>query len=235
LAKWIAIFIAASFALRGASLSARGSDGGDTLDEQNRTSYLFCDYGLVTYKSKLVESNDTGSELGYGVGARIGEDKRWEVRLRKESSKIAFELNSSAIESSYQDILIGYRWGFVEIGANIATAAMIANAEGEALFDATGSGYGGHFAILMPVARFAIVKIEANTAAISTTIEKEQKDVGLGSRTDIELGANVDITKRYFDFIFGYRQRAHALKYLGSSFAEVRTATYLGLQLGVDF
>ena len=209
--------------------------GGDTLDDQTRTAYLKTDYGLTTYKSKLLLSNDTGSALSYGIGAYVGDEKHWGIGLKNESSTTKFLLVSSAVKASLQDITISYRWGYMYLGAVISTAGYIVTKDGATLFDASGSGYGGNFGFLIPITRTAIVYLDVTTASISKTIEASQKSVSLGSRTDIDLGASVDITKRVFDFIFGYRQRSHKITFLGAPAAETRTATYIGFQMGADF
>lgn len=44
-------------------------------DELVHTAYLVTDYGLGTYKSELMESNDTNGIVTYGVGTYAGSTK----------------------------------------------------------------------------------------------------------------------------------------------------------------
>jgi hypothetical protein len=205
------------------------------IDKQTRTAYLIADYGLATYKSKLVDSNDTGTTMSYGIGAHVGELQLVGISARRETSTFSFLLNDSSIKSFWQDIRISYRWGYAYLGAIIGSAEMLASKESEDLFDLTGNGFGGTVGFIVPVTSKALVKLDISSVTISQVVEKDKKQVTLGPRLDIDLGASVDLSKRMWDFIFGYRQRTNSISVDGTSYAELRTATYLGFQAGVDF
>ncbi len=49
-----------------------------------KTIYLSTDYALTTHKSELVESNDTGSSIRYGLGFNVGDQKQLGVVLLTE-------------------------------------------------------------------------------------------------------------------------------------------------------
>lgn len=209
--------------------------GAQEFDRRLKTIYLGGDYGLSTYKSKLVESNDTGSITSYSIGANIGTDKSAAFVLRSDQSSIAFALNESKIESSWRDTIIRYRWGYVYFGAIIGQTTWDVKRTAEDLFAGTGSGYGGNFGLLLPLGNRNLFTIDIASVTASSFVEKNEKDVKMGARTDISMWSNIGLTRDAIDLLVGYKQRSHSVSYDGTSYAEVHTATFFGLQMGSDF
>jgi hypothetical protein len=211
------------------------SANADEFERRLKTVYLEADYGLSTYKSKLVESNDTGSITSYTIGANIGADKPVAFVIRSDQSAISFLLNESAITSSWRDTIIRYRWGYMYVGGVMGQTTWEVKSAGADLFAGTGSGYGGNFGIMFPIGARNLFTIDATSMTASTFVEKNEQDVKMGARTDINMYGNIGLTRDSLDLIVGYRQRSHSISYLSTSYAEIHTATFFGFQMGSDF
>jgi hypothetical protein len=210
---------------------ARADEFSDLAD----TAYFIGDYGLATYKSKLVSNNDTMGVVTYGLGAHAGQDKQLGLEYRIESQSAAFALNSSSIASVWTSTIIKYRlWAF-ELGPVIGSAKVTAKRESEEIFDVIGSGYGGYFGGLIPVGKNSVIYFNAMSVATAKAVDTKERAITLGSRLDIELGSKIAIARKGFDFTLGYRRRSNAITEGGSSYAELQTSTFLGFQTGVNF
>ena len=84
---------------------------------QEPSFYLDTQFGLMTYNSKLVNSNDTGTALRYGVGSSAGSEGQLRFLLMMDTQTTSFALNDSIVAMSWQDTSIRYQWGFVYLGA----------------------------------------------------------------------------------------------------------------------
>ena len=200
-----------------------------------KTIYLEADYGISTYKSKLVESNDTGSITSYTIGANIGNEKPVAIVIRSDQSDLKFLLNESEIASSWRDTIIRYRWGYVYFGGILGQTTWEVKSAGVDLFSGTGSGYGGNFGATFPIGSRNLFTVDVTSLTASTFVEKNEKDVKMGARLDVNFTGNIGITRDAIDLIVGYRQRTHSVSYLGTSFAESHAATFFGFQMGSDF
>lgn len=207
----------------------------DDIESQLPTIYLAADYGLSTYKSKLVESNDTGAITSYTLGANVGASKPVAILIRSDQSDIKFLLNESEIASSWRDTIIRYRWGYVYLGGVLGQTTWEVKSAGVDLFAGTGSGYGGNFGIMVPIGARNLFTLDVASVTASTFVEKNEKDVKMAARTDINFLGNIGITRNSLDLLVGYRQRSHAVSYEATSYAEIHTATFFGFQMGSDF
>lgn len=227
LLAYICLFLPRVFA-------ASGSDG--DVQSSIKTAYFLVDYGLSTYKSKMVQSNDTGSILSYTAGVNVGVEKNVGLLIRSDSSTINFQLNSSKIASSWRDTVLRYRWGYAYLGGIIGSADFQTTYLGEPLFQGSGSGYGGNLGFFIPVGKNDIITVDVSSVTIGSFIEEEQKDVKMGARTDINIQGNIGLTKNNaIDVIIGYHYRTHTISVESTSNAELHTATYVGFQMGGDF
>jgi len=50
-----------------------------------------------------------------------------------------------------------------------------------------------------------------------------------------DIGANIPLTKKTFDFIFGYKYRTYAITVEGTAYKELHNTTYIGFQSGWQF
>ena len=222
-----------SFLLTNGISISYGAEG--DIESQIRTVYLSADFGASTYKSNLVLGNDTGNSIRYTLGAYVGAHKDVSIKIVRETAPITFVINSSSINSQWDDTIISYRLGYVSLGAVLESTRMETTKDSTPQFTATGTGYGVAFGFVAPLTRFTLLHLDATQAAISQLQEKDQKDVTFGPRLNIDAGATVDITKRALDFMFGYRYMKHTISYEGTSNAELKTTTYLGFCTGLDF
>lgn len=204
-------------------------------EELIRTAYLLGDYGMGTYKSALMESNDTNGIVTYGIGAYAGLQKKLGIEYKVESATTAFALNTSSLAMTWNTTVIKYRlWAF-EVGPVIGSVTAKGNRAGTDIFDAVGSGYGGYFGLMMPVGKHSTIDLKATQCATGEMIDKQQMTVAVGPRLDIELSSRIGITRRNLSATIGYRRRTYTITEDGTGFAELQTSTYLGLVTGFDF
>lgn len=208
----------------------------DDFSDRAKTIYMLGDYGMGTYKSQLMENNDTNSIVTYGVGAAVGQEMPLTIDYRVEQATTAFALDGSSILMKWDTTTIKYRlWAF-ELGAVIGSVAAKANKAGTDLFDCVGSGYGGYFGIQMPIGRRSSIDLKATQVSTGETIDREGRTtVAIGPRLDVELSGRIAITKRNLDATIGYRRRTNSITNDGAAYSELQTATFLGFLIGFTF
>jgi hypothetical protein len=207
----------------------------DEISDLADTAYFFGDYGLATYKSKLVDSNDTTGAVTYGIGTHAGQDKQLGVEYRVESQTTNFTLNKSKIASIWTSTIIRYRLWVFELGPVIGRAKVTASREDAEILDVVGSGYGGYFGFLIPAGKNSVIYANAMSVASSEVVDKKERTIALGSRLDMEIGSRIGITKKALDFTMGYRRRSNSITEAGTSYAELMTSTFIGMHTGFDF
>ncbi len=83
-------------------------------------AYFDIEYGLfTTYKSSLIDFNDTGVTTAYSFGSFAGDDRIFGFSVRNETLSITFSPSSataSTIDTTWQDTGIKYRLGFMFLG-----------------------------------------------------------------------------------------------------------------------
>ncbi len=208
---------------------------GDELSDKAKTAYMFADYGLGTYKSLLVASNDTMGVITYAIGANAGQNKNLGVEYRVETQTASFALNQSQIATSWTSTIIKYRlWAF-ELGPVIGKSAVKASRAGTEILDVVSSGYGGYFGMMLPMGRNSLLYVNAMSVANSDTIDRKERTITMGSRTDLEIGSRIGITRKALDVTLGYRRRTNAISESGTGYTELQTATFIGFHTGMDF
>ncbi len=199
-----------------------------------KTIYLNSDYALTTHKSKLVESNDTGSSLRYSLGFNVGDQKELGVVLQTESSAIKFLLNETSTSLLFRDTRITYRLGYFYFGAvsGYAEAEAVA-ADGTDMFSGRGTGYGYIAGAYLPVGGRSLLQIDIASVSTSSFLNKDETvTVSLGSRLDIDISGHIPISKKYMTLDLGYRQRSLPIVYNSTSYTESMQKTYIGFTLG---
>jgi hypothetical protein len=216
-------------------LNAQTEAKADEIIDSVDTVYMLADYGMGTYKSKLVDSNDTTGIVTYGLGTHAGQNKQLGVEYRVESQTTNFQLNKSKIATIWTSTIIKYRLWVFELGPIIGRSKVTSSREETEILDVVGSGYGGYFGMLLPVGRNNIIYANAMNVANSEVVDKKERTIALGSRLDMEIGARIGITRKVLDFTLGYRRRSNSISESGTAYAELLTSTFLGIQAGFDF
>ena len=229
----IQLCLALSAAVFLAAETAKGES--DPVKEILPTAWIQASYGLSTYKSELVESNDTGALINYAIGANVGEEKTFGLVIRTDSSAIDFKLNESKIESSWRDTVIRYRWGYAYIGGILGYSSFAATSAGAELFSGTGTGYGVNFGGYLPLGRDNALVLDGSSVTIGEFNEVDQKAVKFGARTDVSIYGQMEIMNDAVHSTVGYTQRTHAVSLDGSGSAETHTATWVGFLFGANF
>lgn len=199
-----------------------------------KTLYVSADYAMTTHKSKLVESNDTGSTLRYSLGFNIGAAKQIGVRLQTESSGISFQLNDAATTLLFRDTKLTYRFGYFYLGAVSSYGeAAATGGDGEEMFSGRGTGFGYAAGIYMPVSGRSVLQVDVTSASISSFLNKDESvEVALGSRLDLDISGHIPITKKHVVLDLGYRQRTIPISYSGTSYTDTIQNTYIGFTFG---
>jgi hypothetical protein len=212
-----------------------GSGGGNDFADRSSTAYLFFDYGLATYKSKLMDSNDTLGAATYGFGLNAGTDRNLGVEYRVETGTVAFETSQSSLATSWYSTIFKYRiWAF-ELGPVLGGVKMTGNRGGSEIFDIVGSGYGGYFGILMPIGSQNLAYLNAMSVATAAPLDSQARTITMGSRLDLELGTKIKVTRKAVDFVVGYRRRTFSITESGNPYSEAQTSTFIGFNIGKTF
>ena len=69
----------------------------------------------------------------------------------------------------------------------------------------------------------------------TTRLSHTRSPVAIGPRTDIDLGASLEITKGWLFWTIGFKMRTYQLEVDGVAYAEQLNSTYSGLKLAWDF
>ena len=205
---------------------ANATDNGETAESD--TAYFFGNYGLTTYKSKLVASNDTGSSVTYGLGANAGSEKQLGFEYRVETQTTPFALTSSSIASVWTSTIVKYRLWYIDLGIVIGNAKITSKRESEEILDVIGSGYGGYGGLLIPMGRNSLLYLNGMSVATAKPVDTKARVIAVGSRTDIDFGTRIGILKKGLDFTLGYRRRSNTI-------TEAATTTYFGFHTGINF
>lgn len=222
-------------------------------------------FGLSTYKSTMVQSNDTGNTIGYGLGVSSGGDRGMAMGLEREQSTFSFALNNASIALGTQDVDVTYRWGPVYLGLLFTETSWYAkappDANGDSLLDQDATaeeyldilsnGYGARLGAYFAMGRRSSLSLDiryGTTSKVQQTIPEEpstggitgtspalDRTVALGPRLSLDIGTSIGITREVLSFIAGYRYRTYALTVATESFSELHTSTYIGLLAGWNF
>lgn len=206
--------------------------GSDAVRANTKTLELYGDFAMSTSKSKALEMNDTGSVSRIQACVHAGDELNLGVSLALETSTFAYELNSSSLTTAFQDIGIYYRFWYFQLGAIVASETVSAKKEDADYLDFSGDAYGALFNILIPFDRGSQMYIKTGYVMGASVEDSFNDSVKMGTRMDIDIGSQVDITKKMVDLIFGYRYRTYSLTIDGTSYSELQTSTYLGFGFG---
>ena len=207
----------------------------DEMTDRTDTVFMFADYGLGTYKSLLVDSNDTMGVMTYGFGANAGQERNLGFEYRQEKQSIAFAVNDSSLTSDWTSTIFKYRMWMVELGVVLGGVKMKSEREGAEILDIVGDGYGGYFGMLIPMSRDNLAYINVMSVATAAPVDKKERTIVLGSRLDIEVGGRFALARKYLNFDVGYRRRSNSVTESGVAYNELQTATFLGFSLGHMF
>lgn len=199
------------------------------VDGFNPTFYLDITGGFTTYKSQMVVQNDTSNQITYTLGGNAGTNRQYGFFVKTDSNTTTFEINSSSIQTDWRDSGLRYRLDFFYIGIVFSQIEMIANSAGTDTLDASGTGIGGNAGLHIPISRAGTFYLDITSVTPANPRNALTQEVTYGSRTDIDIGAGLDITKSTFDFLLGYRVRTFAIN-AGTAASESISTTYIGLR-----
>ena len=207
----------------------------DEMTDRTDTVFMFADYGLGTYKSTLVDSNDTMGVMTYGFGANAGQERNLGFEYRQEKQSITFAVNDSSLTSDWTSTIFKYRMWMVELGVVLGGVKMKVEREGAEILDIVGDGYGGYFGMLIPMSRDNLAYLNVMSVATASPVDKKERTIAFGSRLDIEVGGRFALSRKYLNFDVGYRRRSNSVTESGVAYSELQTATFLGFSFGHMF
>ncbi len=217
---------------------------GYSSEKDLRSPTLFLDLGggFATYKSKLVKSNDTGVSTGYSLGMNGGDTFDVGASLRSESNTTAFEYGenntTSSIQTTFQDLILGARYGFVYGGFTISQTQMKVKRYGVNYLDILGSGYGANVGMDFLIGRYGKIFLDTvfvATGQVKESVQDPSIKSAVGPRTDIYFGGMIPLTKSLLNMTFGYKMRTYSISVGGTSYAESQSVTWIGLSLNGYF
>ena len=214
----------------GPVLVAKGSQS----DDAAPTFSFDLTLGIVTSKSQVVASNDTGTGFTYGLGGYAGQNRSFGFLYRHDESSTTFELNDSSGKIIWQDTVIRYRFAFVSLGIVFSHLGAKINREGTDIMDISGEGMGGVLAFAVPIGRVGTFHLEVLTVSLSSPRNHLDQELSLGSRFDTSLSASFDLTQELLDFIVGYKQRSWQVN-ADIAATEEYLSTFLGFRLAANF
>lgn len=199
--------------------------------------FLELGIGLTTYKSLVVESNDTANSQGYRLGINGGQEKNLSMFVNNESTSTNFiyagSEEKSQIDTTFFDTVLRYYWGPFYFGAIFSQSSIVTLKQDVELTNATGSGMGGNLGLEFYINRNTLLFIDllsVNTGDVIDSIQElETTTVSIGSRTEFFLGGSIRVLKDHFTLIIGYKYRSFSLTVGSDSYNELQTATWIGL------
>lgn len=214
-------------------LGANGSRIGG-VDGVNPTFFFDLTFGFSTYHSKLVNTNDRNTHYTYTFGGTAGLEYQYVFLLKTDANTTAFELNGSEISTQWRDSIFRYRTGWFYLGLVVSQVEMLVSSSGTDIVNGFGQGFGGNFGLQLPVGKSGILYLDLLSASISSTKDVLSETTTFGSRTDIDIGGAIDLTKRAIDFLVGYRLRTFTVT-TDASYLESIWTTYVGFRFAAFF
>lgn len=205
------------------------------IDRRTKTAFGDVGYGFSTGKSKMLESNDTGSLIRVSAGTHVGEEKGILIGLDYEILTLPYALVEHDFVKTDTDILLNYRLGFFSAGLMIASSEVVLTGGGEELITSTASGFGGNTAVNIPFGKSTLTYFKAKFATYNESTDTVDETTALKTKMTIDIGGNVLLSRDIFYMVFGYRYETFGLSYLASTHAELFTTTYVGFGMGWDF
>ncbi len=204
--------------------------------QERPTFFINSEGGYTTYKSKLVDSNDTSVSVKYAFGVHAGRENNLGVLIKTETNTTSFALNESKIASSIQDSIVRYYWGPVYIGGIVnQMQTTVSTADNDSYIDALTLGYGVNAGMIFQVGKGNGIFLDVSSVSTNTVKEINQADLTVGPRTDIKIGGVIRITRKTFKGLIGYSQRTLSYSLDGTSYAEAISSTWLGISADFYF
>lgn len=198
--------------------------------------------GIATYKSKMVQSNDTSFSSGYKIGINAGLEKNLSVLIQSQSNTTNFEYadveTKSKVESTFQNTFIRYFWGplYIGFGFDLSTLNVVLN-DNEHM-KSLSHGMGGTFGVIAPIGKNNMIYLDIASLSPTETMETVQiissQTASLGSRLDLELGGIINLSKDRFDLKIGYKQRTFAVTIGSETYSELQTMTMIAFTMNQD-
>lgn len=198
------------------------------------TISLVTSYGFTTFKSKLLEANDTGTALSYGIRGFAGKNSVIGFGVDLQSTSTSFEINNSSNSFSWQDSVIRYRWTYVYLGPLFSTMNVTANNQGTDIIDMTASGIGGNFGFLVPLGPGGSLYLDYSNVSYSKSVNSLTTTASAGARSKIDIGSSISLTQSLVDLMFGYKQETLTIS-TDSSYTETLLTTYIGVTFSLFF
>jgi hypothetical protein len=209
------------------SPGAQAADSGlPAIQVQAGGSYL-------TYKSKLLQSNDVG--LAYGGKLKIlgGDDGNILVDARMSTSQVTFALNQTSLARQDLACYFGMELGWAYVGVGPGTRVVKAKAVGGE-FETYSRTYGGVIGIDAELTKGSRFFWDLQGMTPYDTKETKQQDVTMGLALDTEAGTRFEVVRRSLYFGLGVRYATLSVSFGGQTGGEVMSGPFVSLQWGFD-
>ncbi len=232
-----------AFLANGYQLAAQHS-GSDIL-RQTMTTYLQYDITSNTYESDTAQSKDTGESRALTFETSAGKLRLLSFGLRSERHDLKFSLNENSMGTHWRDLWVSYRlgWFYPSITGTLADI-QIQRVDGDYV-DIFKASFGAGLAVKIPVMNSILAFVDirhyespgkTKTTASEVSSETNRKlNATLGSRTEGDIGASMDIIREFLDFVVGYRVKSYTLSVESEALSESQSGIYAGVRLGAYF
>jgi hypothetical protein len=194
--------------------------------------------GLATYKSQIVESNDTNQTIGYALSLDDGED--WSMTFARELSKTGFTYADSDAKSSItlalEDTILSYHLGWVLLGLVFSHGDLTSTNQDVDQLNLMSLSQGAYLGFHGELAKSTEVFLDVIYTTATKTKDSVQPDTDqpkMGTRMDIFAGGKVNITKSMVKALLGYKRRTMDFTVASKSKKEEQTMTWVGLEIMV--
>ncbi len=214
------------------SLQGAGRKGVPAVDFQ-------VDYGMSTYKSKLVASSNTSSSNGYSLGLWGGDNKNINMTFAVDSNKTSFEYakvtTKSSISLGLQDVFFRYRLGPMYLGMVFSQSNFEAVKEDVDYLNGISLGSGFNLGFKVEIRRGNTLYLDFTNVSSSETKETKQttSTATMGPRTELNIGGKIKLSRSLIDLIIGYKSRNYSITVGDTTYEESLTSTVLGLGFNI--
>lgn len=211
-------------------LAASGLE--NELAKRTESINVEADYSVPVIKSDTVGGTDFGHSYRAAVSAYAGATKALGIAVRYEKSAADFSQVDATTEAEWIDFRLTHRFWVLYPTLVAGSVAIKTTEDGLGLVDAVGLTRGGGLLVKVPVGADALIHFETIYSAVVRTVDVEGRDVGVGARLDVDLGASAPVLLDQLRATAGYRYRSYAVSIDDSSEREFGSGPYLGFSLG---
>ena len=237
---FLVIFVPSLFAQHNGVMSLR----------QTMTSYVQYDLSTNTYESDTAQNKETAESSSVTFATSAGSQKLIHIALRSSRSHVKFALNGNTMYNHFRDILIGYRLGWFSPALTATLTEIQVTKTNQEYIDIYRASLGAGISMMIPLmdrmvaygdVRFyqepEIPRFNNILASADAVPDRSprQLEASMGGRSEMDIGASIDVAREVLDFVVGYRVKSYNLLVEGEEQNEYQGGIYAGFKIGAYF